>query len=233
MKFSRINPDQMRNLVNEAGMGYYFYYNEKKQEDYLFILADGTCIPSETLKDRFTPGTATFQDFSGGNTFPIDQENPEKSEIVDLAKAIDLLKSTATKMKMYLTINPQYKLPGVGSFPLVGSQTLSEDTRFFRVICSQSDFRYDSNSMVLRDSTYLMPYLDHLHSNSGFATVARFALPIPLPACYLFQYELPAGTQIRVGTVAPAFGQSGGGVEVMTENRVPAKQYGPIILPYY
>jgi hypothetical protein len=44
--------------------------------------------------------------------------------------------------------------------------------------------------------------------------VGRFALPVPVPACHQFIYQLPVGTVLKVGTVLPQYGQAGGGVEV-------------------
>jgi hypothetical protein len=48
---------------------------------------------------------------------------------------------------------------------------------------------------------------------TGFVAVGRFALPNNLPASYHYEIEAPAGTVVDFGTVAPAFGQAGSGVE--------------------
>lgn len=48
---------------------------------------------------------------------------------------------------------------------------------------------------------------------TGFIAVGRFALPNTLPASYRYEIEAPTGTSVDFGTVAPAFGQAGGGVE--------------------
>ncbi|MCK7491645.1 MAG: hypothetical protein MZW92_08085 [Comamonadaceae bacterium] len=32
---------------------------------------------------------------------------------------------------------------------------------------------------------------------------ARYAHPLPAPVCHVFEYELPAGTQLQIGTVLP------------------------------
>jgi len=64
--------------------------------------------------------------------------------------------------------------------------------------------------------------------------VGRYALPIPVPASFVFEYELPGTmvlqggasqpTVLQVGTVQPNFGQAGGGVEVKTIAPLNAKQ---------
>jgi hypothetical protein len=48
---------------------------------------------------------------------------------------------------------------------------------------------------------------------TGFVAVGRFALPNNLPASYRYEIEAPGSTPVDFGTLAPAFGQAGGGVE--------------------
>jgi hypothetical protein len=48
---------------------------------------------------------------------------------------------------------------------------------------------------------------------TGFMAVRRFALPVNLPASHHYEIMAPVGIHVDFGTVAPAFGQSGGGVE--------------------
>ena len=48
---------------------------------------------------------------------------------------------------------------------------------------------------------------------AGFAVVGRLALPNTLPASHHFEINAATGTDVDFGTVAPAFGQAGGGVE--------------------
>lgn len=68
---------------------------------------------------------------------------------------------------------------------------------------------------------------------TGFAAVARFALPSLLPACFLWKLQPKAGTKLECGASVPLYGQSGGGVEVkftnVTENRCPIA--APLVLP--
>jgi len=99
-----------------------------------------------------------------------------------------------------------------GASPLIGDNILLDDTVFYRFISSDTDFRY--NNGLLSAETYVTTANDAVHVNTGFSVVARFALPLPLPASYRIEYEIPKGTRIQVGTVAPNFGQAGGGVEI-------------------
>jgi hypothetical protein len=61
--------------------------------------------------------------------------------------------------------------------------------------------------------TYASPASELPFLPTGFAVVGRFALPNSLPASHHFEINAAAGTDVDFGTVAPAFGQAGGGVE--------------------
>lgn len=50
---------------------------------------------------------------------------------------------------------------------------------------------------------------------SGKDAVARYALPNPEPASYVFTIRPKKDTDIKRGTVEPANGQPGGGAEVI------------------
>jgi hypothetical protein len=110
--------------------------------------------------------------------------------------------------------------------------------RYFRCIATRVDFRFVATGTgpvtlapgattispltagALLRGTYLASERELPFIKSGFGAVGRFALPLPVPASYVFEYEVvpsvPAGLKIKVGTVAPAFGQAGGGAEVQT-----------------
>ena len=111
---------------------------------------------------------------------------------------------------------------GFGAAPLLGATILEENTRFYRFISSDMDFRYRDGK--LSAETYVTTASDAAHVNTGFSVVARFALPLPLPANVRIEYEIPKGTRIQVGTVAPNFGQAGGGVEIFLPEVTGAEQ---------
>jgi len=67
---------------------------------------------------------------------------------------------------------------------------------------------------TIKQGTFASPESELPFLQTGFAAVARNALPSFFPAC--FQYTLtPKPVGIRCGAVVPMFGQSGGGVEVV------------------
>ncbi|MDD3765201.1 MAG: hypothetical protein PHP86_18045 [Nevskiales bacterium] len=139
-------------------------------------------------------------------------------------------RSQLTAMMAGLTLPPGYS-GSAGALPLIASDTLRYPTRFVRMISGPADHRYVNGKLTV--GTYLTTPLDCSFANSGFSAVGRYALPIPVPSSTQIQYELPAGTKIKVGTVAPMFGQSGGGVEVNLVSDTPANQVAVNTLPDY
>jgi hypothetical protein len=87
-----------------------------------------------------------------------------------------------------------------------------------------------SNSVVA--NTFAAPQSELFFNPTGFAAVARNALPNLFPACFRWEIQPTVKTAIYCGAIVPMFGQSGGGVEVyfttMTPNRGPIAN--PVII---
>ncbi|MBX9947823.1 MAG: hypothetical protein K2Y39_01540 [Candidatus Obscuribacterales bacterium] len=113
---------------------------------------------------------------------------------------------------------PQNYVAVPGSHCLIGRINLAKATRFYRYTSNPTDSRFSVNT--LRADTYLTTENDQTFVNSGFGAVGRYALPMPVPASFRREYELPAFTSLMVGTVGPNYGQAGGGVEVKTTANV-------------
>lgn len=127
-------------------------------------------------------------------------------------------------------ISPKFT-GNAGAIPLIASYVLTQDTIFYRRLSSSVDNRYVAGQLTA--GSYLTTSLDQAYANSGFATVSRYSLPIPLPASHVVQYELPHGTTINAGTVAPMFGQAGGGVEVQLPSSQTVKKVGASVVADY
>ena len=84
--------------------------------------------------------------------------------------------------------------------------------RFIRYNASRNDRRILTDGSVL-PGTYATTDNDAQVVPSGLAVVGRYALPNQTPAIYRFVLVPPQSVPITCGTVAPAFGQAGGGVE--------------------
>ena len=62
---------------------------------------------------------------------------------------------------------------------------------------------------------------DAKHVKTGRDAVKRYALPNPAPAVYVFTIDPPLRTNLKRGVAQPAYGQPGGGVEVIFVNGSP------------
>ncbi len=105
-----------------------------------------------------------------------------------------------------------------GSYP---STTRPNET-FLRFSAFRRDRRVNSTNGSVLPGTYATTERDSSLVPSGLAAVGRYALPYPFPALYAYQLSPPPATQIRCGNSAPAFGQAGGGVEVLFSAGCPA-----------
>lgn len=185
--------------IGESGMDFAIvtaWINVIERTATLVVRSNGSAALIERQQDVYT-----LVDMYDGQPLPQQRQQIELSNV----KAA-VLTTVATLPAGYL--------PARGAHPLLGSITLTHNTRFFRFTSSLSDSRFSSNTLIA--NTYLTPVNDRQFVNSGFGAVGRYALPLPLPASYLHDYTIPKGETLLVGTVAPQFGQAGGGVEVKT-----------------
>ncbi len=103
---------------------------------------------------------------------------------------------------------------------LVKHVSLPANRTFHRFSAFNPDRRVDPVTGSFLRGTYATPESEVPFAPTGFAAVGRFALPNNLPASHHYEIEAPAATAVDFGTVAPAFGQAGGGVEAYFRNAV-------------
>jgi len=89
-----------------------------------------------------------------------------------------------------------------------------EEEVFKRFSAYRNDRRITSNWGLL-PGTYATTEDDAEYVETGMDAVARYALPNPQPAIYVFTIEPPEATEIQRGIVQPAHNQPGGGVEII------------------
>jgi hypothetical protein len=104
---------------------------------------------------------------------------------------------------------------------LVKHDKLKANRAFHRFSAFNPDRRVDPLTGSFLAGTYAAPASEVPFVPTGFVVVGRFALPNNLPASFHYEIEAPIGTSVDFGTVAPAFGQAGGGVEAYFANAVP------------
>ena len=103
---------------------------------------------------------------------------------------------------------------------LVKHDTLKANRIFYRYSAFNPDKRVDPKTGSFLAGTYAAPGSEVPFLPTGFVAVGRFALPNVLPASYRYEIDAPVETSVDFGTVAPAFGQAGGGVEAYFANAV-------------
>jgi hypothetical protein len=96
---------------------------------------------------------------------------------------------------------------------LVKHVSLPAQRVFHRFSAFAPDRRVDPVTGSFLPGTCAAPESEAPFVPTGFTAVGRFALPNNLPASHHYEIDAPAGTLVDFGTVAPAFGQAGGGVE--------------------
>jgi hypothetical protein len=79
---------------------------------------------------------------------------------------------------------------------------------------------YENDRRITADGgllpgTYATTEADAKNVKTGLEAVARYALPNPKPAVYVFTVKPLKDTPIQRGIVEPEFGQPGKGVEVL------------------
>lgn len=85
----------------------------------------------------------------------------------------------------------------------------------FKRFCAFADDRRILPDGSLRPGTYATTEKDAGNVKTGKQAVARYALPDPRPASHRFTIEPRENTIVQCGVVEPAYGQPGGGVEVI------------------
>lgn len=121
----------------------------------------------------------------------------------------------------------------VGSGP--ASEAPEEETKegevFKRFVAYDTDFRLQSDGSW-SDGTYATTEEDAKKVSTGSEAVRRYALPNPAPASYKWTGKPKKDTKIKRGTAQPAFGQPGGGAEVIfTKGTQPNTVTGPEKIP--
>lgn len=112
---------------------------------------------------------------------------------------------------------------------LVKTAVLSDPRLFHRFSSFNPDRRVHPVTGDFLPGTYASPDSELPFLPTGFAAVGRLALPNNLPASHHYTLRAPAGTSVWFGTVTPAFGQAGGGVEALFSTAV--KNQPPRIAP--
>lgn len=115
--------------------------------------------------------------------------------------------------------------------PRVTSRTNDKPVAFVRYTSTLDDPRIGQSGAVA-PATYMTTIADSHLVPSGLAAAGRYALPNPAPAVFVRLIIPYADTPYVLGTVRPAFGQAGGGVEALFHDGAPIKSaFRPYMIP--
>ena len=148
-------------------------------------------------------------------------------EIVEL-KVVATETQSASRVREGSDVEATSPSTGANEAPEEGSQVDEEFKRF----CAFANHRRVTATGGLSPGTYATTAADARQVDTGSDAVKRYALPNPNPAIYRFTITPPVKTALKRGVVQPAYGQPGGGVEVIFVNGSPNNTViGPIQIP--
>ena len=213
MVITRIHPSLTERLTDspETGMGYQILDVSLKPNLSGYVLVQNAEVAIEAKEHKGFKALMTKVLEMGveGKLMKALSETPDKVNfrILSLAQAVSSglidRKSEETKEGPASEAIPQMSVP---------------PERFLRYSAFENDRRINSDGSV-KPGTYTTTYSDGTtHVSTGMDAVRRYALPNPLPAVNKFELQPPGPIKVRRGRVAPAYGQPGGGKEVIFDN---------------
>lgn len=194
----------------------FLVFNSKIAAD----LSDVELIASDSPSDTWTNGYRILDALRRSG--PGIVSRPEPSDFVLLQGRIDMAQAFAAATQI------------AQQSGLMKKVKLKSSRVFHRYSAYKLDRRVNPHTGDLAPGTYGVPESEVPFVPTGFAAVGRLALPSQSPASNHFQIEAVAGTEVYFGTVAPAFGQAGGGVEALFLNGARNKgksSKGPSVIP--
>lgn len=190
------------------------------------------------VKGRFPQAYVDNVFIVAGDNFLVPLRHPEFFSVSDLLDARPLpegaepatgfVVASSAPTRHAASLPSGYK-PSQDCVPVFATLTLSDPAVLSRYLGCEFDPRLADSQ--LPKGTVLTSRLNHSDVHTGFAATSRYAHPLPAPVCHVFEYELPAGAQLQIGTVLPCFGQVGGGVEIRLLATTPVTPCGQIRLP--
>lgn len=131
-----------------------------------------------------------------------------------------------------LTVLEKFAARSSGKPATEGEPKKTKDGEVFMRFTAYRNDRRITTDKGLLPGTYATTEADSRNVRTGTEAVERYALPDPKPAIYRFRIDPREDTVNREGTVQPAFGHEGGGVEVIFDNGTDKNTVsGPAVLP--
>lgn len=223
--FFRVSSPEAFDRTPEFAMGFHFGMRRRSHGAYVeqtdqFLVLNGTLALSVELLERANMPSAAGQ---------LPPSMFEATVAIEPCEDVPLFLAVAGLPE---TIRRRMQNQGHvhGPPPFVGQSRNSD--RFVRFSAFVNDRRVGQNGDLL-PGTFATSLRDADMVPTALTAVGHYALPSILPPTYRFDIVPPPLTGYHFGTVAPAFGQSGGGTEIEFFTGVgPGSVSGPSMIPY-
>ena len=214
-----IHPSLIAKLVEapETGMGYQVLQVQLEREVPRHVLVLNAEMAEEMVTE-VTPLEKVIARQAQERVFKALQYTPERIHFRILSRSEAVTKGLGEKRADRASEQPASD---------ANPELSNADERFLRYSAFQNDRRMNPVRSV-KPGTYVTTRTDGMtHVKTGMDAVRRYALPRPVPAVNRFELKPPTPIKVRRGTVAPAYGQPGGGKEVIFDDGAPANTFQP------
>ncbi|HEY4273617.1 MAG TPA: hypothetical protein VGM65_16575 [Candidatus Udaeobacter sp.] len=220
-----LNEDRRRELIaqSESGMGYQDVSIELRNGETRY----GTAFNAEFLLYSGEPPHALEKiSEPGQRSLMLERKEVGLGEEILSLKVLESEADVSTRVRE--SSSSTKGSSGAGDAP---EEELQEEEKFERFSAYANDRRVTATGALV-PGTYATTEADAKHVKTGRDAVKRYALPNPKPAVYVFTIDPPLRTKLKRGVAQPAYGQPGGGVEVIFVNGSPDKTVtGPAQIP--
>jgi hypothetical protein len=220
-----LNEEQQRELIAqpESGMGYQNLVVQMRNGEVRY----GTAFNAEFLLYSGEPPHALEKiSEPGQRLLMLERKEVGLGEEIRSLKVLQREADLSTRVRE--SNSSTQSSSGASEAPV---EELQDEENFKRFSAYANDRRV-TPSGALVPGTYATTEADAKHVKTGRDAVKRYALPNPKPAVYVFTIDPPLRTKLKRGVAQPAYGQQGGGVEVIFVNGSPDKTVtGPAQIP--
>ena len=222
MVTTRIHPSLTAKFIQspETGMGYQILEASLKPDLPSYVLIVNAELAIERKEHRIFLAEALAEAvavMAEGRILKALCETPEKVDFRVLSRSEALAKGL-----IEMRAGKAEEGPAIEASP----QMSAAAEKFLRYSAFANDRRINFSDGSVKPGTYTTTYDDGTaYIKTGMDAVRRYALPNPAPAVNKFELKPPTQIQVRRGTVSPAYGQPGGGKEVIFDNGAPANTF--------
>jgi hypothetical protein len=220
-----LNEERQRELIAqpESGMGYQNLAIELRTGEVRY----GTAFNAEFLLYSGEPAHALRKiSEPGQRLLMLERKEVGLGEEIRSLKVLQREAGISTRVRE--SSSSTQSSSGASEAPV---EELQDEENFKRFSAYANDRRVTAGGALV-PGTYATTEADATHVKTGRDAVKRYALPNPKPAVYVFTIDPPLITRLQRGVAQPAYGQPGGGVEVIFVNGSPDKTVtGPAQIP--